>query len=80
MPFGLANAPTTFQALVNDILLPFLCQFVLVFFDDILIYSSSWSDHLRHVRTVFRTLQDHQLYLKRSMCEFGLLRWRTWAM
>ena len=72
MPFGLTNAPATFQAMMNDILLPYLRRFVLVFFDDILIYSSSWSDHLRHVRTVFHTLQDHQLFLKRSKCEFGL--------
>ena len=72
MPFGLTNASATFQAMMNDILLPYLCRFVLVFFDDILIYSSSWSDHLCHVRTVFRMLQDHQLFLKRSKCEFGL--------
>jgi len=72
MPFGLTNAPATFQAMMNDILLPYLRRFVLVFFDDILIYSSSWSDHLRHVRTVLRTLQDHQLFLKRSKCAFGL--------
>jgi hypothetical protein len=57
---------------MNDMLLPFLRRFVLVFFDDILIYSSSWSEHLRHVRTVFRTLQDHQLMLKRTKCAFGL--------
>ncbi len=72
MPFGLTNAPATFQALMNDVLLPFLHRFVLVFFDDILIYRSSWSEHLRHVRTVLQTLQDHKLRLKRSKCEFGL--------
>jgi hypothetical protein len=72
MPFGLSNAPVTFQALMNDILQPYLRRFLLVFFDDILIYSSLWTDHLRHVRTLFRTLQDHQLFLKRSKCGFGL--------
>ena len=56
MPFGLTNASAMLQAMMNAILHPFLHQFVLVFFDDILIYSSSWSDHLRHVRMVFRTL------------------------
>ena len=71
MAFGLTNAPATFQALMNDVLRPFLRRFVLVFFDDNLIYSSSWSDHLRHVKLVFEALRSHQLYLKRSKCYFG---------
>lgn len=71
MAFGLTNAPATFQALMNDVLRPFLRLFVLVFFDDILIYSSSWSDHLRHVKTILEALRTHQLFLKRSKCSFG---------
>jgi hypothetical protein len=71
MPFGLCNAPATFQALMNDVLRPYLRRFVLVFFDDILVYSSSWADHLRHLRTVLLELRRHHLFVKRSKCAFG---------
>jgi hypothetical protein len=71
MAFGLCNAPATFQTLMNDVLRPFLRRFVLVFFDDILIYSSMWVDHLRHLRAVLDELQRHQLFIKRSKCSFG---------
>ncbi|KAJ3702949.1 hypothetical protein LUZ61_006654 [Rhynchospora tenuis] len=71
MPFGLSSAPSTFQALINQVLQPFLRQFVLVFFDDILIFSKSWTEHLQHVRTVLLQLRTHNLKLKRSKCTFG---------
>ena len=72
MPFGLCNTPATFQALMNDVLRPFLCRFVLVFFDDILIYSASLAKHLHHVRAVLTVLHQHRLFVKRSKCAFGV--------
>jgi hypothetical protein len=71
MAFGLCNAPATFQALMNDVLRPFLRRFVLVFFDDILIHSKTWADHLRHLRAVLDELRRHQLFVKRTKCSFG---------
>jgi hypothetical protein len=59
MSFGLSNAPTTFQALMNDVLRPYLRRFVLVFFDDILIYSTSRAEHLQHVSIVLESLRAH---------------------
>jgi hypothetical protein len=72
MPFGLSNAPGTLQALMNDVLRPYLRRFVLVFFDDILIYNTSWAEHLEHIAIVFNELQAHHLHLKRSKCSFGM--------
>jgi hypothetical protein len=71
MPFGLTNAPATFQALMNEILAPYIRKFVLVFFDDMLIYSSTWVEHLQHVKMVFELLHRHHLFLKQSKCTFG---------
>jgi hypothetical protein len=72
MPFGLSNAPATFQALMNDVLRPYLRKFVLVFFDDILIYNALWAEHLRHLSIVLNALRAHSLHLKRSKCSFGM--------
>jgi hypothetical protein len=71
MPFGLTNASATFQALMSDVLRLYLHRFVLVFFDDILVYSRSWSEHLQHVRLVLTTLKEHRLFMKRAKCAYG---------
>ena len=74
MPFGLCNAPAKFQATMNEMLKPFLRKFVAVFFDDILVYSSSWDDHLLHLEAVFSTLARDSFYLRESKCVFAKTR------
>lgn len=70
LPMGLTNAPATFMHLMNQIFRAFLDEFVIVFLDDVLIYSRTLADHRRHVRQVLDVLRQHQLYGKESKCEF----------
>ena len=72
MPFGLTNAPAAFMDLMNRVFQPYLDQFVVVFVDDILVYSQSEVEHEDHLRIVLQLLRDHQLYAKFYKCEFWL--------
>jgi hypothetical protein len=72
MPFGLTNAHATFQALMNKVFAPYLRKFILVFFDDILIYSPTLKQHTEHLRTALTLLRENNLVAKRSKCVFAI--------
>jgi hypothetical protein len=71
MPFGLSNAPATFQCVMNALFAPFLRKFVIVFLNDILVYSPDWNTHLEHLTVVLCKLREAQFFAKLSKCEFG---------
>lgn len=73
-PFGLTNAPSTFMRLMNEILRKFIRKFVVVYFDDIPIYSKSLSEHITNLRAVFKKLQKEQFYANFKKCSFCLER------
>jgi hypothetical protein len=72
MSFGLTNAPAYFMNLMNKVFMEYIDRFVVVFIDDILIYSKNDSDHEEHLWMVLQKLRDNQLYAKYSKCEFCL--------
>ena len=72
MPFRLTNAPTAFMDLMNRVFSPYLDKFVIVFIDDILVYSGSLEEHAEHLRTVLQILRERQLYAKFSKFQFWL--------
>ena len=72
MSFSLTNAPETFTDLMNKIFKPYLDRFVVVYIDDIIIYSKTREELVDHLRIVLQTFQDHQLYAKREKCDFWM--------
>jgi hypothetical protein len=70
VPFGLTNVPTTFMCLMNGVFKYYLDKFIIVFLDDILIYSKIEEEHEKHLRMVLQVLREHQLYAKLSKCTF----------
>ena len=72
MPFGLTNAPAAFMDLMNSVFRPYLDQFVVVFIDDILVYSKDAQEHEHHLRIVLQTLRENKLFAKLSKCDFWL--------
>ena len=72
LPFGLTNAPATFMSFMHDVLRPYLDEFVVVFLDDILIFSKNEAEHLAHLKLVLQKLREHHLFAKLSKCAFCL--------
>ena len=70
VPFGVTNAPAVFMDLMNWVFSPFLDKFVIVFINDILIYSKNEEEHAEHLRIMLQTLRQEKLYTKISKCEF----------
>jgi hypothetical protein len=70
VPFGLSNTPVVFMCLMNGVFRNYLDKFVIVFLDDVLVYSKTEEEHEKHLRMVLQVLREHQLYAKLSKCSF----------
>jgi hypothetical protein len=80
VPFGLSNAPVVFMCLMNGVFREYLDKFVIVFLDDIIIYSKSKEEHEHHIRMVLQVLKEHQLYAKLSKCSFIKRKFIIWGI
>ena len=72
MSFGLTNAPAYFMSMMNKVFMEYLDKFVVVFIDDIMVYSKNEEEHQEHLRLVLEKLKEHHLYAKFGKCEFWL--------
>ena len=79
MSFGLTNVPAAFMDLMNRVFRQYVDQLVVVFIDDILVYSESMEEHVYHLMTVLQTLREHQLYAKFSKCDFWTESSISWS-
>ena len=72
VPFGLTNAPAEFMSMMDRVLKGYIGEFVIAYLDDILVYSTTWDEHIEHIRKVLQKLRDHKLFAKLSKCTFGV--------